>query len=157
VTMIPVFLLFKALGWINTFKPLTVPAFFGGGAFAVFLLRQFYLTIPNELSEAARIDGASELWIYARVILPLSKPALAAVGMFTFMFTWNDFLNPLIYLDNPQKFTLALGLRSLQLQYGTQWNLVMADSLLTLIPCVIVFFVFQRFIIQGITLTGIKG
>jgi multiple sugar transport system permease protein len=157
VTMIPVFLLFRDLGWINTFKPLTVPAFFGGGAFSVFLLRQFFLTIPNELSEAARIDGASEFWIYARVILPLSKPVLATIGMFTFVATWNDFLGPLIYLDNPNKFTLALGLRSMQLQFGTQWNLVMADSLLVLIPTVVVFFIFQRYIIQGIALTGIKG
>lgn len=157
VTMIPVFLLFRDLGWINTFKPLTVPAFFGGGAFSIFLLRQFFLSIPNDLSEAARIDGASDFWIYARVIMPLSKPALATIGMFTFVVTWNDFLGPLIYLDNPSKFTLALGLRSMQLQYGTQWNLVMADSLLVLIPTIVVFFIFQRYIIQGINLTGIKG
>ncbi|MCB0271140.1 MAG: carbohydrate ABC transporter permease, partial [Calditrichaeota bacterium] len=110
VTMIPVFVMFKDLGWLNTFKPLTVPAFLGGGAFNIFLLRQFFLTIPNSLFDAARIDGCSEFRIYWNIVLPLAKPALATVAILTFLFSWNDFLGPLIYLSDQMKGTLALGL-----------------------------------------------
>ena len=156
VTMIPMFVLFKELGWINTYLPLTVPYFFGG-AFYIFLLRQFFLTIPRELSEAAKIDGCSEFFIYARIFLPLSKPALATLAIFTFMGTWNDFLGPLIYLNDKDLFTLALGLRSFQMQHGTRWNVMMAASIIVMMPTIILFFTCQRYFIEGITLTGIKG
>jgi len=156
VTMIPMFVLFKELGWINTYLPLTVPFFFGG-AFYIFLLRQFFLTIPRELSEAAKIDGCPEFFIYARIFLPLSKPALATLAIFTFMGTWNDFLGPLIYLNNDDLFTLALGLRSFQMQHGTRWNVMMAASIIVMLPTIVLFFTCQRYFIEGITLTGVKG
>lgn len=156
VTMIPLFVLFKELGWINTYLPLTVPFFFGG-AFYIFLLRQFFLTIPKELSEAAKIDGCPEFFIYLRIFLPLSKPALATLAIFTFMLTWNDFLGPLIYLNDSDLFTLALGLRSFQMQYGTRWNVMMAASILVMLPTIVLFFTCQRYFIEGITLTGVKG
>jgi multiple sugar transport system permease protein len=156
VTMIPVFILFKNLGWIDTYLPLTIPYFFGG-AFYIFLLRQFFLTIPRELSDAAKIDGSPEFNTFARIFLPLSKPALATIAIFTFMGTWGDFLGPLIYLNDSDKFTLALGLRSFQMQYGTRWNIMMAASILVMIPTLVLFFSFQRYFIEGITLTGVKG
>ncbi|HZG55694.1 carbohydrate ABC transporter permease [Paenibacillus sp.] len=156
VTMIPLFILFKQLGWIDTYLPLTVPFFFGG-AFYIFLLRQFFLTIPRELSEAAKIDGCPEFFIFLRIFLPLSKPALATLAIFTFMLTWNDFLGPLIYLNDPDKFTLALGLRSFQMQYGTRWNVMMAASIIVMLPTIVLFFTCQRYFIEGITLTGVKG
>lgn len=156
VTMIPVFIMFKQLGWINTYLPLTVPYFFGG-AFYIFLLRQFFLTIPRDLSDAAKIDGCREFTIFWRIFLPLSKPALATVAIFSFMGTWNDFLGPLIYLDNPNLYTLALGLRSFQMQFGTRWNVMMAASIIVMMPTVLLFFFFQRYFIEGITLTGVKG
>ncbi|TLS48714.1 carbohydrate ABC transporter permease [Paenibacillus antri] len=156
VTMIPLFILFKQLGWIDTYLPLTVPFFFGG-AFYIFLLRQFFLTIPRELSEAAKIDGCPEFFIFLRIFLPLSKPALATLAIFTFMLTWNDFLGPLIYLNDPDKFTLALGLRSFQMQYGTRWNVMMAASIIVMLPTIALFFTCQRYFIEGITLTGVKG
>ena len=156
VTMIPMFLIFKELRWIDTFLPLTVPAFFGS-AFNIFLLRQFFLGIPKELSEAAKIDGCSHFGIFRIIFLPLSKPALATVAILTFMGTWNDFLHPLIYLNNPDKFTLALGLRSFMMQYNTRWNVMMAASVLVMLPTVILFFMFQRYFVEGIVLTGIKG
>ncbi|RAP74063.1 carbohydrate ABC transporter permease [Paenibacillus montanisoli] len=156
VTMIPVFVLFKKLNWIDTYLPLTVPYFFGG-AFYIFLLRQFFMTIPKELSEAAKIDGCKEIMIYAKIFLPLSKPALATLAIFTFMGTWNDFLGPLIYLNDPDKFTLALGLRSFQMQYGTRWNVMMAASIIVMLPTIVLFLSCQKYFIEGITLTGIKG
>lgn len=156
VTMIPVFVLYKKLGWVNTFAPLTVPYFFGG-AFYIFFLRQFFKTIPMELSEAAKIDGCSELRIFWQIVMPLCKPALVTVAIFTFMGTWNDFLGPLIYLNDDEKFTLALGLRSFQMQHGTRWNLLMAASIVVALPTIILFFICQRYFIEGITLTGIKG
>jgi len=156
VTMIPMFVMFKELGWINTYLPLTVPFFFGG-AFYIFLLRQFFLTIPRELSEAAKIDGCPEFFIYARIFLPLSKPALATLAIFTFMGTWNDFLGPLIYLNDDDLFTLALGLRSFQMQHGTRWNVMMAASIIVMMPTIVLFFTCQRYFIEGITLTGVKG
>ncbi|GGD83171.1 carbohydrate ABC transporter permease [Paenibacillus nasutitermitis] len=156
VTMIPLFILFKELGWVNTYLPLIVPFFFGS-AFYIFLVRQFFLTIPKEMSEAAKIDGCSEVYIWWRIFIPLSKPALATLGIFTFTLTWNDFLGPLIYLNNPQDFTLALGLRSFQQQFGTRWNVMMAASLLVMLPTIALFFSFQRYFIEGVTLTGVKG
>lgn len=156
VLMVPTFGMFKWLGWIGTFRPLWVPAFFGS-AFSIFLLRQFYRTIPFELSEAAKIDGASELRIFLDVIVPLSRPALTVVALFTFMGTWNDFLGPLIYLVDQNTFTLSLGLQSFQSQHGgTQWNLLMAASCLVVLPVVVIFFFAQRVFIQGIATSGIK-
>ena len=156
VTMIPVFLLFKELGWVNTFLPLIVPAFFGN-AFYIFLLRQFFLTIPVDLEDAARVDGCPRLLTYWHVILPLSKPALATVGVFTFMGTWNDFMGPLIYLSSENRKTLALGLQSFVWEHGAEWALLMAVSTMMLLPLLILFFLAQRYFIEGIALTGIKG
>lgn len=157
VTMIPVFVLFKEFGWLNTFKPLVVPAFLGGGAFNIFLLRQFYLGIPRDISEAARIDGCSEFRIYWNIMLPLAKPALATVAIMTFLFTWNDFLGPLIYLSDKAKGTLALGLSMFVGQYQTEWGALMAASLLMMLPMILIFFFFQKYIIEGFTMSGIKG
>lgn len=156
VLMVPTFSLFKWLGWVGTFRPLWVPAFFAN-AFSIFLLRQFYRTIPMELSEAAKIDGASELQIFSDVIVPLSRPALMVVALFTFMGAWNDFLGPLIYLVDQNTFTLSLGLQAYQTQHGgTPWNLLMAASCLVILPVVIVFFLAQRVFIQGIATSGLK-
>ncbi len=157
VTMIPVFVIFKNLGWLNTYKPLIVPAFLGGGAFNIFLMRQFFLNIPKELADAARIDGCSEFRIYWNIMLPLAKPALATVAILTFMFSWNDFLGPLIYLSEQMKGTVALGLALFVGQYQTEWGILMAASLLTMLPIMIIFFFFQRYFIQGFTMSGIKG
>lgn len=157
VTMIPVFILFSRLGWIDTFKPLIIPPILGGGAFNVFLFRQFFLTIPNELSDAARIDGCSEFAIYSRLIMPLSKPILITVAIFTFLATWNDFMGPLIYLNSESKKTIALGLASFQGLYSTEWELLMAASLVMTVPTIILFFVAQRYFIEGIVMTGLKG
>jgi multiple sugar transport system permease protein len=156
VTMVPLFILFKELDWLNSFLPLTVPAFFGH-PFYIFLLRQFYTTVPRELEDAARIDGASIPQIWARIMLPLVGPALAAVAIFTFRSTWNDFMGPLIYLNDPNLRTMALALWSFRQEAGTEWNLLMAASTMMTIPMVVVFFCFQRYFTQGITLTGIKG
>jgi len=156
VTMVPTFSLFRWLGWVGTFKPLWVPAFFGS-AFSIFLLRQFFRTIPMELSEAAKIDGASEFQIFLNVIIPLSKPALAVVALFTFMGSWNDFMGPLIYLIDQESFTLALGLQAYQTTHGgTPWNLLMAASFLVILPIIIVFFFAQKLFIQGIATSGLK-
>lgn len=156
VTMIPVFLTFKKLGWIGTILPLVVPSFLGN-AFFIFLLRQFYRTIPIELAEAARIDGCSELGIWWRIMFPLSKPALAVVGLFTFIGTWNDFLGPLIYLIDDRQYTLSIGLAMFQGQYGGFWGQMMAVSTLMVLPIVILFFFTQKTFIQGVKLSGIKG
>ncbi len=156
VTMIPIFILFRYLGWINTFKPLIIPSYFAVGAFFVFLMRQFYLTIPAELEDAAKIDGCGAFGIFWRIMLPLSRPALGIVAVFGFLGHWNDFLGPLIYLSSVEKFTLAVGLRFFQSQYNVQWNLLMAASIVVLLPCIIIFFVAQKYYIQGIVITGIK-
>jgi multiple sugar transport system permease protein len=156
VTMVPSFTLFKWLGWVGTFKPLWVPAFFGS-AFSIFLMRQFFKKIPFELSEAAKIDGASEFKIFTEVIMPLAKPALAVVALFTFMGSWNDYLGPLIYLADQGSFTLSLGLQAFQTQHGgTPWNLLMAASILVILPILIVFFFAQKLFIEGISTSGIK-
>ncbi len=157
VTMIPVFVLFKELGWLNTFKPLTVPMFFGGGAFNIFLMRQFFKTIPRDLLDAARVDGCSELKIYWKIVLPLAKPALATVAILTFMFTWNDFLGPLIYLSDKMKGTLALGLALFVGQRQTEWGMLMAASVMMMIPMILIFFFFQKYFIKGFTMSGMKG
>jgi multiple sugar transport system permease protein len=156
VTLIPTFLIFRQIGWVGTYNPLTIPALFAD-AFSVFLLRQFYMTIPAALSEAARIDGASEFGIYGQIILPLSKPALATVALFTFMRNWNDLLGPLIYLSDKDTYTLALGMNGFFSRAGTEWALLMAASTVMIMPIIILFFFAQRTFIQGISLTGIKG
>lgn len=157
VLMVPLYVLFKEFGWIGTFRPLWVPAFFGS-AFSIFLLRQFFKTIPMELSEASRIDGASEWQTFSQVIMPLAKPALSVVALFTFMWTWNDFMGPLLYLTDQRTFTLSMGLQFFQSQHtGTPWNLLMAASLIVILPVIVVFFFAQKVFIQGIATTGIKG
>lgn len=156
VTMVPTFAIFRSLHWIGTILPLVVPSWFGS-AFNIFLLRQFFMTIPPELSDAARIDGCSELGIYGRIVLPLSKPALATVGLFTFIGAWNDFLGPLLYLTDERTYTLSIGLQRFVSQHGAEWSMLMAAASIMTIPIIIVFFFAQRTFIQGITLTGIKG
>lgn len=156
VTMIPVFLIFRTLGWYNTLIPLWAPAFFGG-AFFIFLLRQFMKGIPRELEEAARIDGCGYGGIYWRIILPLMKPALAAVGIFTFMGTWNEFMGPLIYLSDQRLFPLALGLFDFRAQFGGDFGILMAASTIMVLPVVVLFFFAQKYFIQGVTLTGMKN
>ncbi len=156
VTLIPVFGIFRALGWIDTFLPLTAPHFLGS-AFYIFMLRQFFMTIPMELSDAVRIDGGGEWDIFSRVILPLSRPALATVGLFTFIGSWNDFGGPLLYLNDERKATLSLGLQQFVSQHGAEWSLLMAASTLMTIPIIILFFFAQRTFIQGIAVSGIKG
>ncbi len=157
VLMVPTFGLFKYLGWVGSFRPLWVPAFFGS-AFSIFLLRQFFRTIPMELSEAAKIDGCSEVRIFTDVLLPLAKPALAVVALFTFMGTWNDFMGPMIYLSDQETFTLSLGLQAYQSQHGgTQWNLLMAAATVVILPVIVVFFFAQKMFIQGIATSGLKG
>lgn len=157
VTMIPLFLFFtETLHWGNTFLPLVVPTFFANG-FDIFLLRQFFRGIPEEMLDAARVDGASELRIFLNIILPLSRPVLATITIFTFLWAWNDFLGPLLYLNSPEKFTLALGLQDFQGQRNVAWNLLMAASVVFSLPIVVVFFFAQRTFIEGIRLTGSKG
>ena len=156
VTMIPVFILFSKLGWVDTFLPLIVPSFFGN-AFYIFLLRQFFLTIPEELLEAARLDGAGEGRVFWTIILPLSKPALLTVMIFTILREWNDFMGPLIYLTSEQNRTLALWLAHLRGVQGTEWGLLMAASLLMVVPALVLFFFTQRLFIEGIVMTGTKG
>lgn len=158
VTLIPTFMAWNKLGAINTIFPLTVPAFFASGAaFNIFLLRQFFLTIPYELDEAAYIDGASPFTVFWRIILPLSRPPLVVVSLFTFMFVWNDYLNQLIYLNTQSKFTLALGLASFQGQYTAQWGYLMAAATIVMIPVIALFFLAQRYFVEGVTLTGLKN
>lgn len=160
VLMIPTFVIFSRIGWINTYLPLTVPAFFGGGAFFIFLLRQFFLSLPEELADAARIDGCGEFGIYWRIMLPLAKPALATVAVFTFIGTWNDYMGPLLYLSkDPNKWTVALGLAMFRtgMWQRTRWDLLMAASTMMIIPMIVIFFLAQRYFIQGIAVSGLKG
>ncbi|SMF87845.1 carbohydrate ABC transporter membrane protein 2, CUT1 family (TC 3.A.1.1.-) [Paenibacillus uliginis N3/975] len=157
VTMIPSFLGWKWLGFYDTFYPLIVPAFFGGGMFNIFLLRQFYMGIPRDFDEAAVVDGASYFQIFFRILLPLSRSAVIVVALFTFLASWNDFMGPLIYLKSDNRFTLALGLQMFQGSYSAQWDLLMAASAVVVLPCVIVFLIGQRYFLEGITLTGLKG
>ena len=160
VTLVPVYVMFKEFGWIGTFLPLIVPSWFGGGAFNIFLLRQFFLTIPNELEEAALIDGAGYPTIFSRIILPLSVPALIVVTIFSFLQHWNDFLAPLLYLNHYEQWTLSIGIAMLKgaLSGGRDTtHLMMAMSTLMITPIIVIFFVAQRAFIQGIVLTGMKG
>ncbi len=158
VTMIPIYILFKNLGWLNTFFPLIIPSWFGGGAFNIFLFRQFFLTIPKEFDDAAKVDGAGYFDIFWEIILPLSKPVLITITIFSFIYHWNDFLNPLIYLNKMEKFTIAVGLRYFQNAYqATYINLMMAVSLIALAPVLVIFLLAQRFFIKGIVLSGLKG
>lgn len=156
VTLIPLFVGWSRLGLTNTYAPLIVPAWFGGGAFNIFLLRQFYLGIPRELDEAALLDGANHWQIFTRIIIPLTKPALIVVGLFTFLAAWNDFLGPLVYLNSSSKYTLALGLQQFKGMYNAQWDLMMAAATVVVAPVIVVFFLGQRYFIEGIALTGVK-
>jgi len=157
VTVIPLYVIFVRLGWINTLLPLIVPSFFGD-AFSIFLLRQFFLTIPDELSDAARVDGASEWQIMTRVIVPLAKPAIAAVALFNFLYNWNDFFGPLLYLiGNSKLWTLGLALSEFRTMHHVEWNLTMAASMLFMLPVIVLFFLAQRVFVEGVTLTGVKG
>ncbi len=156
VTLIPLFIVFRQLGWVGDFRPLIIPSFFGGALY-IFLLRQFFMSIPIELSEAARIDGAGEFRIYWAIILPLAKPALATVAIFEFIARWRDYLGPLIYLNSQELYTLSLGLQQYSSQYGREWGLLMAASVLITLPIILLFFFLQKTFVQGIALTGIKG
>jgi len=156
VVMVPLYGLFRELGWIGTMKPLWVPAFLAG-AFNVFLLRQFFMTLPRDLTEAARMDGCSEFRIFWQIILPLARPALLTVALFQFMATWNDFLGPLIFLAREDQYTLALGLQALQSTIsGTPWHHLMAASTLVVLPVVFLFFLTQKTFLRGIAATGLK-
>lgn len=156
VIMVPMYLVFRELGWIGTLKPLWVPAWFGG-AFSIFLLRQFFMGIPKDLDEAARIDGMSHWSIFWRVIVPLSKPALAVVALFHFIAVWNDFLAPMLFLTKTEQFTLALGLQMYQSKAGlTPWNLLMAASTLVVLPVIVLFVLAQRSLVRGIAAEGLK-
>jgi len=155
--MVPQFIIFTKLGWIDTFLPLTFPYFFGGGAFNIFLFRQFFRSLPEELADAGRIDGCSEFGIYWRIMMPLCKPALATVGVFTFLNAWNDFLGPLLYLRTDSHFTVSIGLATFRSIMNTRWDLLMAASTAMVVPIVVLFFFAQRYFIQGIVLSGLKG
>ena len=157
VIMIPQFILFRELKWLDTYLPLVVPAFFGGSAFNIFLLRQYFMTISPELDDAAIIDGCSRFGVYWRIILPLSKAALMTVIIFIVQNRWQSFLVPLIYLFDQKKYTLALGLRLFQDQYTVEWELMMAAATVTMVPVLFVFYFGQRLFIQGVVFTGVKG
>jgi multiple sugar transport system permease protein len=157
VMLIPRFIMFRAINWTDSFLPLIVPAFFGGGAYNVFLVRQFYLTIPTDFDEAARLDGASNWAIWRRILVPLSTPVLIAVAIFSFVHHWNDFMNPLIYLFSEDKKTLALGLRAFINPMDASWQISMAASMFLVIPILMIFFFGQRFFIKGVVMTGIAG
>jgi multiple sugar transport system permease protein len=156
VTMVPLFIIFRQLGWVNTFLPLIVPNMFGV-PFFIFLLRQFFLSLPRDLDDAAIIDGCSEWGVYRHIILPLSKPALATVALFQFLGSWNDFLGPLIYLSDPTKYTLSLGIQVFVSTVGVQWGWMMAVTTVLTIPVIMLFFFTQRTFIQGIAFSGIKA
>jgi multiple sugar transport system permease protein len=163
VTLIPKYILFRELGWLNTLYPLWVPHWFGGGAFAIFLLRQFFLSLPREFDEAAKIDGANPWQVLIHVLLPLTKPVLATVAVIHAIWAWNEFLEPLIYLASPQNFTLALGLRYFDVTPGQQTagmpteHLLMASVVMSTIPIIAIFFLAQRYFVQGIVMSGLKG
>lgn len=157
VLLVPQFVLFRELGWIDTFLPLIVPTFFGGGAFNIFLVRQFYLTIPRDFDEAARLDGASNWQIWRQIIVPLSAPVLMAVAIFSFVHHWNEFMGPLIYLQSEQNKTLALGLRAFVSPTDASWNISMAASMFLVVPILAIFFFAQRVFVRGVSMTGITG
>lgn len=157
VVMIPQFIGWRMLHLTDTLFPLILPAFFGGGLFNIFLLRQFFMGIPRDLDEAAFMDGASHFTVYSRVILPLSSQSMIVVGLFTFLNSWNDYLAPMIYLSSEKNYTLMLGLTLFQGAYSSQWNLMMAAVSIVVLPSLIVFLIAQRYFIQGIAMTGVKG
>jgi multiple sugar transport system permease protein len=157
VTMIPVYIIFSKLNWINTFLPLIVPSFFAG-AVSIFLLRQFFVSIPDEISDAARIDGCSELQLMMRIVVPLAKPAIAAIGLFAFLGSWNDFFGPLLYIvENENLWTLGIGLNEFQGIHHVESNMMMTASVLFMLPVIVIFFFSQKVFIEGVTLTGVKG
>jgi multiple sugar transport system permease protein len=156
VTLIPQFIMFSTIQWTNTYRPLTIPAYFGS-PFFIFLLRQFFLTIPRELDEAAKIDGCSPFGIFTRIIMPLSKPALVTVVVFTVIWNWNDYLAPLVYLSSKEKFTVAVGLSFFRGEHSTDWGMLMAASVMSTIPSLLIFLFAQRYFVQGIATTGLKG
>ena len=160
VTMIPLYVIFSKLGWVDTFIPLWLPAWFGGGAFNIFLIRQFFMTIPNELEESALIDGANHFTIYRRIMIPLITPVLTTIAIFSFMGSWNDFMGPLIYINDQTKYTLSLGLRLFQQQASssqTEYGMIMEATVLMVMPVIIFFFLGQKKFIEGVVLTGMKA
>lgn len=157
IMIVPQFIMFSRLGWVDTFLPLTVPMFFGGGAFNIFLIRQFFRTIPEELADAARIDGCTEFGIYWRIMMPLARPALITVAIFTFLNAWNDLLGPIIYLRSPNNFTVAAGLASFNSQLDVSWDLTLAAATAMIVPVLVLFFFAQRYFVKGIVMTGLKG
>ncbi len=156
VTLIPTYILFQQLGWVGTYAPLIVPHFLGT-AFNIFLIRQFMLTIPRDMSDAARVDGAGDFTILWRIMAPLLQPVLLVVAILHFMYTWNDFLGPLLYVDDASEYTLVIGLYAFRSRMALQWNLLTAAALSITLPLLVLFFVAQRYFIEGVTLTGIKG
>lgn len=156
VTIIPLYLMFKNIGWLDSHLAIIIPSALLN-AFGVFLLRQFFRGIPKDMEEAAIVDGAGRLTIYAKIMLPLIKPALSALGIFTFLGMWNNFFNPLIFLNSPEKFTVPMMLNLYRGMYSTDWTLMMAGASIALIPVLIVYVIGQRYIIEGVTLSGIKG
>jgi ABC-type glycerol-3-phosphate transport system permease component len=156
VTLIPTYILFAKLDWVGTFKPLTIPAL-AGSAFFIFMLRQFFMTIPMDLEDAALIDGSSRLRIWFSIMMPLAKPALATVTVFSFMGAWNNYMGPLIYLGNRKQYTLSLGLQVFARQAGSEWGLLMAASTMMVAPIILIFFFAQKNFVQGIITTGLKG
>jgi len=161
VTIVPSFLLFRTLGWLDTLSPLIVPHWFGGGPFFIFLLRQFFLTIPRDYDEAAKIDGANSLQVLWEILVPLCRPAITTVAIFAALFHWNAFIEPLIFLNTPEKFTVSLGLRYFQttpMDAGEpKEHLLMAGTVIMIVPCVLLFFAAQRYFVKGIVLSGLKG
>jgi multiple sugar transport system permease protein len=157
VTQIPIFMIWRQLHAIDTYYPLVVPSLFGGGAFNIFLLRQFFLGIPKELDEAAMIDGASYIKIWWKVLMPLSGPVLATVALFSYLAQWDNFEGPLIYLNTPEKYTVSIGLRMFQDSFGTNFEQVMAASVVHILPTVVLFFLAQRYFLRGINLSGLGG
>ncbi|MBL8048304.1 MAG: carbohydrate ABC transporter permease [Chthonomonas sp.] len=156
VTLIPTFVLFKHLHWINTYLPLIVPAYLGGGAFNIFLIRQFMMGLPRDLDEAATLDGASHMQIFWRILFPLCGPVIATVGVFSFIGAWRDFMGPLLYLNDVDKQTLELGLSTFNSQFNAQWHLLMPGTVLVTIPLIIIFILGQRYFVKGISMTGMK-
>lgn len=157
ILMIPTYKMYSAMGLVDTWLPLILPAFLGGGAGNIILIQQFFMSISKEMSEAAQIDGAGHLTIWLRIMLPLCAPVLATVAIFSFLFSWNDYLQPLIYINSPSKQTIALGLRAFQSQTTTRWGLLMAGSIISMVPNLIIFVFCQRFFLEGVKVGGVKG
>ena len=156
VTMVPIFIVFSRLGLVDTYLPLIIPSYFGS-AFFIFLLRQFFMSVPKDLFDAAKIDGASYFRVYAQIVLPLARPAMFTVALFQFLNSWRDFVGPLIYLSSSEKYTISLGLQFFKLEHDTKWQLLMAASIMLTAPIIVLFFFTQRTFVQGIAMSGIKG